>query len=197
MNLFYLDSDLDKCAEYHIDRHVNKMILEAAQLICTALWVDKLVGFVPRKLTSDELKIIKEEMKIQRALSMEERTFPYLACHHNHPSGIWTRSSLENFYWTNCYAFALQSEAHYRYGSIHKSFKVLCNLPEPQNMPDVGFTNFLLAMPDEIKDEENPIQSYRNFYMLDKAAIGGYTGRPYPPWWNHDLASYDERYTRR
>ena len=30
MNLFYLDEDLDKCAEYHVDKHVNKMILEAA-----------------------------------------------------------------------------------------------------------------------------------------------------------------------
>ena len=35
MNLFYLDEDLDKCAEYHVDNHVNKMILEAAQLLCT------------------------------------------------------------------------------------------------------------------------------------------------------------------
>ena len=45
MNLFYLDEDLDKCAEYHVDKHVNKMILEAAQLLCTAIWVDQLLGF--------------------------------------------------------------------------------------------------------------------------------------------------------
>ena len=50
MNLFYLDNDLDKCAEYHVDKHVNKMILEAAQLLCTAIWVDTLLGFVPRAL---------------------------------------------------------------------------------------------------------------------------------------------------
>ena len=37
MNLFYLDEDLDKCAEYHVDKHVNKMILEAAQILCTCL----------------------------------------------------------------------------------------------------------------------------------------------------------------
>lgn len=37
MNLFYLDKDLKKCAEYHIDAHCNKMILEAAQMLCTAV----------------------------------------------------------------------------------------------------------------------------------------------------------------
>ena len=51
MNLFYLDKDLDKSAEYHVDKHVNKMILEAAQLINTNLWIDHLFGFVPRPIT--------------------------------------------------------------------------------------------------------------------------------------------------
>ena len=51
MNLFYLDEDLDKCAEFHVDKHVNKMILEAAQLINTNLWIDHLFGFVPRAIT--------------------------------------------------------------------------------------------------------------------------------------------------
>ena len=25
MNLFYLDEDLDKCAEYHVDKHIVKI----------------------------------------------------------------------------------------------------------------------------------------------------------------------------
>ena len=36
MNIFYLDEDVQKCAEYHVDRHVVKMILEYAQLLSTA-----------------------------------------------------------------------------------------------------------------------------------------------------------------
>ena len=63
MNLFYLDSDLDKCAEYHVDRHVNKMILEAAQLICTNLWIDHLFGFVPRAITKEENAILQTTRK--------------------------------------------------------------------------------------------------------------------------------------
>ena len=44
MNLFYLDEDLDKCAEYHVDKHIVKMPLEAAQLMCTTVWVDHVLG---------------------------------------------------------------------------------------------------------------------------------------------------------
>ena len=36
MNIFYLDHDVNKCAEMHNDKHVVKMILEYAQLLSTA-----------------------------------------------------------------------------------------------------------------------------------------------------------------
>lgn len=39
MNIFFLDYDVKKCAEYHIDKHVVKMILETSQLLCGAHWV--------------------------------------------------------------------------------------------------------------------------------------------------------------
>ena len=34
MNIFILDYDVKKCAQYHVDKHVVKMILETAQLLC-------------------------------------------------------------------------------------------------------------------------------------------------------------------
>jgi len=39
MNIFFLDYDVKKCAEYHVDKHVVKMILETSQLLCGAHWV--------------------------------------------------------------------------------------------------------------------------------------------------------------
>lgn len=38
MNIFYLDKNPTKCARYHNDKHVVKMILETAQLLCGAHW---------------------------------------------------------------------------------------------------------------------------------------------------------------
>mgnify|MGYP003664126467 CR=1 FL=1 len=33
MNIFVLDEKVEKCAEYHCDKHVIKMILESAQMM--------------------------------------------------------------------------------------------------------------------------------------------------------------------
>ena len=104
MNLFYLDEDLDKCAEYHVDKHVNKMILEAAQLLCTAIWVDHLLGFRPHALDKHDSTVLNEYKKIEKPLKPEERHLtPYLGMMYNHPSTIWTRSSLDNYEWPWCY----------------------------------------------------------------------------------------------
>lgn len=199
MNLFYLDNDLDKCAEYHVDKHVNKMILEAAQILCTAIWVDELLGFVPRALNKEESAVLNEYKKTEKGLKPEERKLtPYLGMMYNHPCTIWSRSSLENFYWTFCYAHALAEEYRYRYGKEHKSFwEVINKLPHPKNMQDEGFTKFGLAMPDELKDYDNPIEAYRKYYMLDKGTFATWKFRDKPEWWDENLADYNSRITRK
>lgn len=49
MNIFFLHLRTKLCAQYHVDRHVVKMILETTQLLCTAIWV--LGGTAPLKET--------------------------------------------------------------------------------------------------------------------------------------------------
>jgi len=167
------------------------MILEAAQLINTNLWIDHLFGFVPRAITKEENAILQKTRKEWKEVPMEDRLFPYLPTMQNHPSCVWVRSSLENYFWTNCYAFALGSEAHYRYGSDHKSLAMLYALPEPKHMEDHGFTTFALAMkimPDKYK-QGTAIESYRNFYMYDKNNFAEWKYRDKPGWWNNDLVS--------
>lgn len=187
MNLFYLDSDLDKCAEYHVDSHVGKMQLETAQMLCTNHWIDYLFGYIPRSLNSLELKELKELMKGQRSLPQEKRAYPYLACHHNHPCTIWIRESLDNYAWAVSYAQALSSEQKYRTGGDHKSFTVIQSLPDPQHLRDIGPTPFKMAMPDFFKGED-PIESYRLFYMGDKRDFAKWKSRQTPPWWDDELA---------
>ncbi len=68
MNIFILDEDITKSAQAHCDKHVVKMILESAQLLCTA--VNYYAG---------------------------EQVTPYKSTHMNHPCSIWVRESLANF----------------------------------------------------------------------------------------------------
>lgn len=181
MNLFYLDHDLDRSAEYHIDKHVGKMQLEAAQLLTTAIWVDRYLGYVPRALNGEELAIIKKAAGAEPAI--EERTFTrYLPTHHNHPSNIWVRSSLEHFWWTVCYVNALNSESMYRGNKPHASCDVVNALPDLQCMKNTGFKPPTQAMPDKYK-QNNTVEAYRNYYFGDKYDIASWKIRGEPIWW--------------
>lgn len=181
MNLFYLDDDLDKCAEYHIDKHVGKMQLEATQILSTTLWVDKLLGFVPRKLTTDELKEISYAKSLEP--SIELRTFTrYLPTHINHPCSIWARSSLEHHYWIVCYVTALDSESQWRGNKPHASCKEALTLPDPVVLPNMGWQKPALAMPDQYKTDD-VVESYRAYYLNDKADIASWKKRGQPSWW--------------
>ena len=195
MNLFYLDEDVQTCSEMHIDRHCTKMILESAQLLCMALWADKLFGYTPRALTPEEFAELKAVMRAEPA-NMEERTFvPYKAGHHNHPTSIWLRTSVEHFYYLHTLANELQREAWYRGYKTHKSIGVVNGLPEPVHTPAMGFCPPYPAMPPELVSGDT-LQDYRLFYMLDKAAIPAtWKYREKPHWWDDDIALWHKRYT--
>lgn len=187
MNLFFLDHDLDKCAEYHIDKHVGKMQLEAAQLMTTTLWVDKYLGFIPRKLTSEELGVLNDVKRVTPPIN--ERVFTrYLFTHPNHPSAIWARSSLEHHYWIINYINALNKETMWRGNKSHASCAEANRMPEPTNLPDKGWTTPALAMPDELKSDD-AVASYRMFYMLDKAPFASWKVRGKPYWWNEEIVA--------
>lgn len=49
MNIFILDDDMQKNAEYHADKHVVKMILEQTQILCTI--VNQYGGETPYRST--------------------------------------------------------------------------------------------------------------------------------------------------
>jgi len=181
MNLFYLDDNLDKCAEYHIDKHVGKMQLEAAQLATSTLWVDKYLGFIPRKLTSEELGVINNAKR--DAPSIDDRVFTrYLPTHINHPCAIWARSSLEHHYWIICYIAALNDESIWRGNKSHASCAEAFRMPEPTNLLNKGWCSPALAMPDQYKTD-SPVESYRTYYKNDKADIATWKRRGQPNWW--------------
>lgn len=203
MNLFYLDEDLDLSVQFHVDKHVSKMVLEVAEMICMAHWVFNSVGFVPRKLTPEEYQEVLAYRAPYKSLAPEDRPIPYIGqnSHLNHPSTIWVRSSAENFAWAECYMGALEAERRIRNPKgvkVHKSYALTLPL-EPVNIKDQGFTKFPLAMKamkekyPQYYNEDDPVSSYRYFYMLDKATFASWKVRDKPYWWDESIANYKER----
>jgi hypothetical protein len=157
MNIFFLHYDPKKCAQYHLDKHVVKMILETAQMLYSVHWV----------------------------LELNLPDNAYKKTHVNHPCSIWARSSQDNYIWLCNLGIELCEEYTFRYEKVHKTQKHIewlkSNIPE---IPKLGLTTPYQAMPDEYKDSD-PIQGYKNFYIKNKMILRGitkYTKRETPEW---------------
>ena len=163
MNIFFLDYDVKKCAQYHVDKHVVKMILETAQLLCG-------VHHVTAHVTAHDTAHV-----------------PYKLSHKNHPCSIWARESLSNYLYLCELGLELCNEYTYRYGKRHKSQDVIewCLVNKP-NIPDIGFTEPAKAMPDEFK-VKSIVQSYRNYYMGAKSGFAVWKGREKPLWFEEKV----------
>lgn len=161
MNIFALDADPKLSAQYHVDSHVNKMLIEYAQLMSTAHVVTK--------------SPISHQV--------------YAPTHVNHPSGIWTRMSVENYEWLYSMWSSLHDEFCHRRGKAHATFLKLCGLLK--NVPvlpeDTGLTPVLLAMPDSLKDPtpvtfQDAVDRYRLYYSLHKQHLHKWSKRKEPSW---------------
>jgi len=154
MNIFFLDENPTLSAQYHVDKHVVKMILETAQLLCG-------VHHMTPQVTPQ---------------------VPYKLSHKNHPCAIWARESLSNYLYLCEMGLELGKEYTYRYGKKHKSIEVIewCIVNKP-NIPDIGFTTPAMAMPDEFK-VDSVVESYRNYYMGAKISLASWKNREKPFW---------------
>lgn len=85
--------------------------------------------------------------------------------HPNHPWNKWIRKSLSNWRWTRNFVCELQNEYNYRYGKIHKSYKRILDLPEP-NIEDVGKTKFYVNK--NYQHIKCPVNAYRALYINEK-----------------------------
>lgn len=185
MNIFYLNKDPKKAAQDHIDKHVVKMPLEVAQMACTTAAINYVLGTLPKvALGSDARKMMSEYSSKQRPLAQEDRVFPYLPCHINHPCTIWMRTSKENFLWAREYASALNDEYKLRYGKGDlKAWIVMSKIDYNSfNFQHRGETTPALAMPEEFK-KDDPVMSYKAYYMGAKSSIATWKGRSAPAWW--------------
>ena len=142
MNIFYLHKNPKRAAQLQYNKHVVKMILESAQMLCTA----------HRFYGNDDV--------------------PYKTAHLNHPSTIWVRENSLHYDWLYEHMLALGNEYTKRYNKNHLSItKCIKPLEKhPENIPHEEFEQPPQCMPDEYKDECS-IQAYWNYYIGEKHIV--------------------------
>jgi len=168
MNIFAVDESPSAAAEYLCDSHVVKMILETAQILCT---VHDLHG--------------------------EWQDWMYKPTHRHHPSVLWAAENDCNYSWLTYHFYALGSEYTRRYNKKHKTidkFSGELSYPPRSIAPSPRQTPFALAMPDEYKFFDTPVDCYRAYYAGVKSKMDRFTyrGRVKPAWleeWTTRLAA--------
>jgi hypothetical protein len=172
MNIFYLDHCPQKCAEYHVDKHVVKMILEYCQLLSTAHRI------VDGRETIAESKTGR---KVKRWILPDERNdVLYSATHVNHPSAVWCRKTAGNYLWLYKLLTSLCTEYTYRYGKVHKCQETgLVDALQfvPNKISQELFTGPTPAMPDHCKVPGDSLKSYRNYYIMEKQRMWSWKGK--------------------
>ena len=161
MNIFATDENPIIAARNLCDKHINKMIVESAQMLAN--------GFSLERLAQDD---------VPRNQKGEPRTHGYP----KHPCTLWAAKSAANWTWLIDHGLAMADEYTQRYGRTHKSEAVIkwCrNLPI--KFPAAQLTPFAQAMPAQYKNE-CPVTAYRAYYHGEKAAIATWKSEV-PQWW--------------
>lgn len=153
MNIFYLSSDPELAAQYHCDKHIVSQIKETAQMLSTC----------------------------HRFMGYNEG---YKSTHVNHPCNLWLRESYANYRWLKSLAFHLHEQWRLRYNHpktrVHASYEVIVNLSQ-LFYENIGHTQPALVMPEQYRGD-NPIKSYRDFYLNEKRSFAKWRLGA-PEWW--------------
>lgn len=153
MNLFYLDENPQKCAEYHVDKHVGKLILESAQVLCAAFHLQNIDA--PYKLSHKNHPTCRWVRQSKENFEWTLRYAGALGIENHYRTGNWHKS-LTVVAW---------AQANMNKLAFEKS----------------EFTPFALAMPDQYKTS-CPIESYRNYYRHGKKHLHSWGKRDIPSW---------------
>jgi hypothetical protein len=178
MNIFYIDKDPVQAAQWMVDKHVVKMILESAQLLCTAHRLLDGIETLGKSATGRNVK--------RWLLADAREPVLYSATHINHPSAVWCRKSVENYNWLADHMFALLNEYTHRYNKHHKvegDLSYMLQSP-PHNLKEYDMTEMPSAMANEYKISDDPLVNYRNYYKVGKTRMHKWTNRQPPEWIN-------------
>lgn len=174
MNIFALDKDPKKAAEYHNNRHTVKMILESVQLLVTPYYT--LNGIHSRK----DAKQFRGQLTLMYPSFPRDRFYGF--GYYSHPCARWVQHSEANFRWLIDLAYALCEEYTLRYGKVHACQEVVewfdDNPPNGHGVPTLVWKSNPLTVPanattikdsyTEFPDWETAVETYRQYYRTDK-----------------------------
>lgn len=153
MNLFPLDTDLTKCAEYAVDKHVYKILLEDSQLISNCYPAE--ISLYKHSHINHPMSIwVKESLSnfnwaIQYGFALsKEYTYRYNKIHK-------CQAVLE-FYSKN--------------------------LPAIQNIGPTKMPRCFGAFKGIIPETDNVVNDYRQYYKLAKSHLFRWKNRSVPSW---------------
>jgi len=165
MQIFFLDKKPSLASQYHFDIHVNKSLIETAQILST---VHHLYQY-----PLDSNNFLRVNLNCL-----------YKPTHQNHPDVIWCCESKANYIWLYQLFCKLGEEYKFRFEKDHlTNYKLLSPLSFVPDLPDKSFTFPPLVMPDDYKLDD-PVESYRNYYRQGKSHLLKYTKREKPEWLN-------------
>lgn len=155
MNVFAVHRDPERAARALCDRHVVKMTLETAQILCSAARTH--LG--------------------QRA--------PYRATHAHHPCVAWAAARRANWEWLVRHGLALADEYARRFGRVHRSRAVIARMARLGPPPKQAGRRqaFAQVMPERYRGPD-AVAAYRRYYAGEKARFARWTPPSRPPrWW--------------
>lgn len=154
MNIFVLDLNPAKAAQYHCDNHVVKMILESAQIISTTLVIR---GFhAPYKAT--------------------HRNHPCCVwARESYSNYQWLLQLFEHLH--------KEWQYRWNHTRNHLSYDKMAQTGGPTSLdfPSAGLTPFAQAMPESCRRDQ-AVTAYRTYYREYKKHLLHYTKRERPEW---------------
>jgi hypothetical protein len=163
MNIFITSKCPIESAQALANIHVNKMICESLQLLCTA-----------HSVLDGTVKVFKPT-------------------HQNHPCSIFTRKSSGNYEWLYKHFKALCDEYTFRTGKVHKCAEHLEDVATPPLNISQGELDFdFMCMDDDCKKTLDVHKNYR-YYLSKKYSewqtrvdkrpiVATWTNRNKPDW---------------
>ena len=150
MNIFVLDSDPIKASVYHTDKHIVKMPLETAQMLCTAIYLDG----------SDSIYKPTHKKHPCNLWLMQSLDNYFWLCQ-------------LGFALCEEYSYRYK-KTHACEKVIRECYK---NFP---NIESIGITPHALAMPNECKISDDAVICYREYYNVCKQHLFSWKERETP-----------------